>query len=76
MITERLVTTLELQGLADGTAFAELSAAAKLAWLLIVLPLAQFLEDATPLKELLESSQGQTDRFLVVHTHPQRHINS
>jgi hypothetical protein len=36
----------------------------------------QLLLHATPLNQFLEPPQGQTDGFLVMHTHPQAHSSS
>jgi hypothetical protein len=57
-------------GFPDGAFLAELCAAAHLARFLIMLPLAQFLLNATAFEQLLEPAQRQSNWFSVVNTHP------
>src|SRR5262249_29812346 len=59
--------------LANGALFAQLGPAARLAGLLVVLTLAQFLLEPAALQQLLEAAQGRTNRFSVMDTHPQWH---
>src|SRR5439155_24779959 len=61
---------------ANGAQLARLGAAAEFAGLLVILALAQLLEQAAPLQQLLKAAQGRTDRLTVVDAHPQRHVHS
>src|SRR5438874_1258014 len=63
-------------GLPDGALLAQFRPAPCLARLLVVFPLAKFFLDSAAFEQLLEPAQGQSDRFSIMHTHPQRHALS
>src|SRR5438552_18603915 len=62
--------------LADRAELAELGPPPQFARLLVEPPLAQRLEQAAALHQLLEPAQRRADRLPVVDAHPQRHSDS
>src|SRR6516164_8834528 len=62
--------------LPDGAQPAQFGAPPGIAWLHVVLALAQLLDKPAPFEQLLEAAQGGTHRFAVVDSHPERHSRS